>query len=76
MATSLTLPSVDKAWLAAPVPRPPQPIRAILICRRRRHALPGQRQTADQAPPTSAAVEPLQKIAARSGKLLGPKRLA
>ena len=32
MAISLTLPPlVDRAWLAAPVPRPPQPIRAILI---------------------------------------------
>ena len=31
MATSFTLPLVLRAWLAAPVPRPPQPISAILI---------------------------------------------
>jgi hypothetical protein len=31
MATSFTLPLVLKAWMAAPVPRPPQPIKAILI---------------------------------------------
>ena len=31
MATSLVAPSVFMAWIAAPLPRPPQPIRPILI---------------------------------------------
>ena len=73
MAISLTLPFVEQVpELGRPVPRPPQPIRAILMSSSpAAWAAPGDAQTAGQAPPARAAAEDVFRKSRRDASVIG-----